>query len=265
MDVRDLRSFVTVARTGSFTAAAAELGYTQSAISQQIGSLERSLGHALLTRRPVALTPAGSRLLEHATHILRRVDVATSELSHADAPLPRRVAVSPLADLRDALAPGHAGPAVIVDADPAGAIELLTNGTVDVAVVAGVVVPGTPLFSAEAGLFRTASIVEEPVVVIVPDDHPLRVRAADPDTFTDALWIDTPAMAPIAIANRSSHTTYEGTDTTVLLDLVAAGLGLAILPARCVPGRDDLRSIELDPTRLVLRTESLTLQPMPAA
>jgi len=224
---------VAVARTGSFTAAATELGYTQSAISQQIGSLERSLGHTLLLRRPVALTPAGARLLEHATHILRRVDVATSELTQA------------------------------VDADSAGAIELLTNGGVDAAVVAGVVVPGTPLFSAEAGLFRSASIVEEPVVVIVPDNHPLRAERSDPDTFTDALWIDTPAMAPIAIANRSSRTTYEGTDTTVLLDLVAAGLGLAVLPARSVPGRDDVRAIELDPTRLVLRTESLTLHPMP--
>ncbi len=262
MELRDLRSFVAVARTGSFTAAASALGYTQSAVSQQVGNLELALGHPLLTRRPVALTPAGTRLLEHATHILRRVDVATAELAHSDAPLPLRIAVSPLADLRAAVALGGNDASSIIDAASAGAIEMLTNGQVDAAAVAGVVVPGTPLYSAEAGLFRTASIVEEPVVVVVPDDHPLRAHELSPDTFTDALWIDTPAMAPIAIANRSSSTTYVGTDTTVLLDLVSAGLGLAILPTRCVPRRVDVRPIELDTTQLVLRTETLTLQPL---
>ncbi|WP_449066131.1 LysR family transcriptional regulator, partial [Planomonospora algeriensis] len=66
MDPHLLRTFVTVADLRSFSAAAERLGYTQSAVSQQIAALEADLGVALLGRRPVAPTPAGRRLLEHA-------------------------------------------------------------------------------------------------------------------------------------------------------------------------------------------------------
>src|SRR4051794_39295396 len=66
MDPRFLRTFVVVARLGSFSAAARELGYTQSAVSQHIAVLESDLGTVLLTRRPVAPTEAGARPLAHA-------------------------------------------------------------------------------------------------------------------------------------------------------------------------------------------------------
>ncbi|MEV4899554.1 LysR family transcriptional regulator, partial [Nonomuraea sp. NPDC055795] len=66
MDSRLLRTLVRVAGLGSFSAAAEELGYTQSAVSQQIAALEADLGLPLLRRRPVELTEAGARLLEHA-------------------------------------------------------------------------------------------------------------------------------------------------------------------------------------------------------
>ncbi|WP_244894085.1 LysR family transcriptional regulator, partial [Planobispora rosea] len=59
MDPHLLRTFVTVARLGSFSAAAGELGYTQSAVSQQVAALEADLGTPLLQRRPVVPTPAG--------------------------------------------------------------------------------------------------------------------------------------------------------------------------------------------------------------
>ncbi|MFC5828966.1 LysR family transcriptional regulator [Nonomuraea insulae] len=76
MDPHLLTTFVTVARTGSFSAAAAELGYTQSAVSQQIAALETDLGLPLLRRRPVEPTPAGLRLLEHAGPLLLRLRAA---------------------------------------------------------------------------------------------------------------------------------------------------------------------------------------------
>ena len=84
VDLRDLRSLVAVARTGSFTRAARELGYTQSAVSQHIANLETAAGKSLLTRRPVGLTEAGARLAEHAAHIVMRLDVAASELAVID-------------------------------------------------------------------------------------------------------------------------------------------------------------------------------------
>src|SRR5260370_42712224 len=64
-----LRTFVAVARLGSFSAAAAELGYTQAAVSQQVAALENDLKTRLLNRRPVEPTAAGPRPLQHAQPI----------------------------------------------------------------------------------------------------------------------------------------------------------------------------------------------------
>jgi DNA-binding transcriptional LysR family regulator len=69
-----------VVQARSFTVAATELGYTQSAISQQVAALEQELGRPLLHRRPVRPTPAGERLAEHAVRILLRVDVARTDV-----------------------------------------------------------------------------------------------------------------------------------------------------------------------------------------
>ena len=76
-----LRTFVAVARLGSFSAAAVELGYTQAAISQQIAALESDLKVPLLNRRPVSPTEAGARLLEHAEALLLRLDAARADVT----------------------------------------------------------------------------------------------------------------------------------------------------------------------------------------
>src|SRR5438067_1527521 len=82
LDVKRLRVLREVARTGSFSAAAEELGYTQPAVSQQISALEREAGTRLLQRgaRGVTLTDAGRTLVEHADAILARLSVAEDEL-----------------------------------------------------------------------------------------------------------------------------------------------------------------------------------------
>src|SRR4051794_41883106 len=97
MDPRFLRTFVTVVRLGSFSRAAEELGYTQSAVSQHIGVLETDLGAPLLTRRPVAPTEAGARLLEHADPILLRLDAARADVARGAGGPPRsfRVGTTP--------------------------------------------------------------------------------------------------------------------------------------------------------------------------
>src|SRR3954453_13859780 len=93
MDPRFLRSFVVVARRGSFSAAARELGYTQSAVSQHIAVLEADLGAALLHRRPVTPTEAGTRLLEHAGAILLRLGAARADGPRPVAEAPGRLVV----------------------------------------------------------------------------------------------------------------------------------------------------------------------------
>src|SRR5688500_18902366 len=82
LDVRRMRVLREVARTGSFSAAAEAMSFTQSAVSQQIASLERETGSKLVERgaRGVRLTEAGEVLVRHADVILARLDDAQAEL-----------------------------------------------------------------------------------------------------------------------------------------------------------------------------------------
>jgi DNA-binding transcriptional LysR family regulator len=111
MEVHLLRTFVAVARLGSFSAAAAELGYTQAAVSQQVAALENDLKTRLLNRRPVKPTEAGVRLLEHAEPILLRLDAARADVARmTSAPAATLVVgVTPLAGAIPALATALAG------------------------------------------------------------------------------------------------------------------------------------------------------------
>ena len=85
LELRHLSAFDAVARHRSFTAAAEELGYSQSAVSQQISDLERIAGTRVFTRfagpRPVELTEAGRVLLGHARPVLARMDAISVDLN----------------------------------------------------------------------------------------------------------------------------------------------------------------------------------------
>jgi DNA-binding transcriptional LysR family regulator len=84
LELRHLQALVAVAEMGTFSAAAERLGYTQSAVSQQIGTLERMVGTPLFERpggrRPVRLTAAGEMLLSHSRAVLARVSSAAADL-----------------------------------------------------------------------------------------------------------------------------------------------------------------------------------------
>jgi len=83
MEIRALRTFIAVAETGSFTRAGQRLKVSQSAVSQQIRSLEEAVGTSLFTRqaRKVALTQAGNVLLPYARQISTKIDEATAVIS----------------------------------------------------------------------------------------------------------------------------------------------------------------------------------------
>lgn len=84
VEIRHLHALQAVAREGTFARAADRLGYTQSAVSQQIAAFERLLGEPLFDRpggpRPVELTPLGRILLDHANAVLARVDAVADEV-----------------------------------------------------------------------------------------------------------------------------------------------------------------------------------------
>ena len=84
LEMRHLLALVAVVESGTFSGAAEQLGYTQSAVSQQVGTLERMVGAPLFERpggrRPVQLTPAGQMLLTHARAVIARVGAAAADL-----------------------------------------------------------------------------------------------------------------------------------------------------------------------------------------
>jgi DNA-binding transcriptional LysR family regulator len=264
MDPRFLRTFVLVARLGSFSGAARSLGYTQSAVSQHIAVLEADVGAVLLTRRPVAVTEAGARLLEHAEPILLRLDAARADVA--------RVALGPPSELRIGATPLSAGFAAALVA-PALSVSVrigardqiaraVAVGELDRGVVDGVAAPSDPLRLPDAAI-RVASFTEEPLAVALPVDHPLSGLAIQMEVLVDARWIDAPGIcAPLpelsALARADGFRpalTYEGSDVSGLLALVAAGHGLALLPARALDER--VASARVIEPELVHRTEWL--------
>ncbi|MBO1335515.1 LysR family transcriptional regulator [Streptomyces sp. VRA16 Mangrove soil] len=266
MDPHLLRTYVTVARLASFSAAAQELGYTQSAVSQHIAALEQDLGAPLLTRRPVAPTPAGERLLEHAGPLLLRLDAARADV--------RRTAAAPEAGLHLAVTPTalrgraaallpHTGVRVRVLARAEIPAEVAT-GAADLGLVDGVAAPNDPLRLPDVAPLTTRGIAEEPVDVVLPAGHPLASRSGlRLGDLVDARWLDAPGAGVPLEQLRAAHggggfgaaLRCDGTDVRTLLTLAAAGHGLTVLPASLAADAPGTVAVPLVAPRLVHRTE----------
>ncbi|GAA2627819.1 LysR family transcriptional regulator [Paractinoplanes durhamensis] len=269
MDPHLLRTFLAVADTGSFSAAAQRLQYTQSAVSQHIATLEADLGTPLFTRRPVTPTPAGERLRRHAALILVRLEAARADVTRALAPPGRLVlGLTPLAwaaPVAAALATIRAESALLRTHLKVAArdriVDAVATGEYDLGLVDGFAAPSDPLRLPDGGP-RAIGVAESPAVLAVPAGHPLRGRKrVDLTDLTDAYWIDAPEVAPFArlpVDGLRAGLRYDGGDTAVLAGLVAAGHGLAVLPAPLVAAHDGLTGVPL--ARLVHRVELLSLR-----
>jgi DNA-binding transcriptional LysR family regulator len=266
MDPHLLRTYVTVARLASFSEAARELGYTQSAVSQHIQALEQDLGAPLLTRRPVLPTAPGERLLEHAGPLLLRLDAARADVV--------RMAAAPEYGLTLAAAPTALGAHVLAALPAAGVtLRVLTReavpvavatGTADLGLVDGLAAPSDPLRLPDVAPLTTRGAGEEPVCVLLPDAHPLArrpgLRIAD---LADARWLDAPdAGLPLAHlrAANGGHgfrpaLRYDGTDVRTLTALAAAGRGLTLLPRSVATGIPGTVAVAVTEPRVVHRTE----------
>ncbi|MGI5340209.1 LysR family transcriptional regulator [Streptomyces sp. CA-181903] len=274
MDPHLLRTFVTVARRRSFSAAAAELGYTQSAVSQHIAALEADVSAVLLGRRPVVPTEAGRLLLAHAGPLLLRLDAARADIARLVAePVSRlTLGVTPLAltpEVADRLAglraahPRWEVTVRVLDRDAVPAA--VSAGDLDAGLTDGVTAPNDPLRHPETGPLTSTAVAERPLHVTLPTTHPLARRAGLrlPD-LADACWLDAPATAaPLAHLRAAcapgtfrARLRYEGTDVHGLAVLIAAGEGLALLPA--LGGPAGVAQVPLSEPRLVHRVELLT-------
>lgn len=181
-DVQRLRAFSLVADLGSISAAASVLAYTQSAVSQQLASLEREVGTPLIdrSRRPFRPTRAGDALRAHAQRVLAAVagaEAAVADLQGGRRRLRLAAFTSALssfvpAAVRD-LRREHPHLVVrVLQGETREAIDRVRRGEADLAVVhhmPGVAVPDT------AGLHRR-HLLDDHLSIVLPERHPLARR-----------------------------------------------------------------------------------------
>jgi molybdate transport repressor ModE-like protein len=236
LDVTRLRVLDAVARLGSVTAAARELGYSQPSISHHLARLEAETGAQLLQRvgRGVRLTQAGRLLADRAAEIIGRIDAADAELSAHVGLTAGRVRLAGFASAIASLVPpaaamltrDHPGLEIgVTDTHPPDALELLRTGKVELAII-----------------FRYADADDEPPGIRLHHllDDPMyllanrRVRGLA--SQRNAPWVAGcercrgHLIALCASAGFEPHVVYESDDMVLIQSLVAAGLCVATLP-----------------------------------
>jgi DNA-binding transcriptional LysR family regulator len=264
LNVNRLRILVEVANRGSFSAAADALSYTQSAVSQQVAALEAETGVTLLERLPrgVRLTPAGEVLLKYAEGIIARLHAAEAEMA-AIAGLrggQLRMASFPTAGatlMPLAIAIFRAQhPEVeltLAEGEPEEIAPRLSAGEFDIALLFEF--EGTSE-SLGPDLSRLP-LFEDPMFLALPADHPLsRRRTLRLENLRAEAWIQTSASSPCAQhVVRSCHAagfepivSFESDDYQTVQGLVAAGVGVALIPKLALSGaRDDIAIRALSP------------------
>ncbi|MCX4788765.1 MULTISPECIES: LysR family transcriptional regulator [unclassified Streptomyces] len=243
IEARHLRVLRAVAATGSFSAAARELGCTQPAVSQQMKALEASAGTTLLIRtgREMRLTQAGEALVRHASGILAGLVAAEEEVAAIAGLRAGRVRLVSFPSGSSTLVPGalaalraaHPGTRVsLVEAEPPRSVEMLREGDCDIALAFRYGASGT-----EWDDLVVRPLLTDRLIGLVPEGH----RLAGADTVTVAelaeeSWI---AGCPrcrrqlVEVCEESGFTPridFATDDYPAVVGLVGAGLGVAVLP-----------------------------------
>jgi DNA-binding transcriptional LysR family regulator len=245
-DPQRLRAFALVLDLGSISGAANVLGYTQSAVSQQLAALEREVGTALVdrSRRPLRATRAGEALRPHVDRVLAALGGAEAAVEDLRGDM-RRLRLAAFTSALSSFVPAavrdlrRAHPDLVVQVlqlETQEAIELLRRGEADLAVVhhmPGLAVPET------AGLRRRRLLVDH-LYVVLPEGHPLarRDEVSVTDLETEPLVLprrDTPAgrfrsvvEQLCAQAGFAPRVVYELDDLPAAKAFVAAGI--AVVP-----------------------------------
>lgn len=239
LEVRHLRAFAAVAEHRSFIAAANQLGYTQSAVSQQLRALEQIVGRALFQRhpggrRPVELTDTGQLLLAHADSLLARVQATQADLAALNAGERGRVTLATIQSIGARILPAvlaayrAARPLVEVEiqemATVAPLLAAVESGAVDVAF--------TALPIAE-GPFEVRTLISDPYVLVSAVDDPARwlsdlhrrrmigVRGCQHDRLIEERLL-AEGIVPASVDRFD--------DNGMIQELVAAGAGVAVVP-----------------------------------
>jgi molybdate transport repressor ModE-like protein len=253
LELRHLIALKAIAEHGTFGRAAKQLGYTQSAISQQIAMLERIVGQRLIDRpggpRPVSLTEAGELLLRHADAIAARLQAAQADLVALDAgdagPLRIGTYQSVGAKVLPALLREFSEQWPKVDitlresADDEELASLVERGELDLTFV---VLPLGP------GPYETVELFRDPYVLVVPAGSPLAGRDRPPSLRE---LVEHPLISyrtcrttqrvedRLRQTGRDPHIVFRSDDNGTMQGLVAAGVGIGVMPLLAVDETDD--------------------------
>jgi DNA-binding transcriptional LysR family regulator len=276
MELRQLEHFVAVAEEGGFTRAARRVHIVQSGLSASVRALERDLGAQLLRRttRRVELTEAGRALLDEARRTLAAAAAAREAVAAVQGVLRGRLSIGVMqahsaVDLPAALGRFHAAhPDVALDLRQTGTADLTGDvraGRLDLAVVAW---PGAP----PPGV-RKIPLASEPMVLACPPGHHLarRTRVELRDLVDEAM-VDFPSgwgirMAvdgAFAAARLERRVSMESGEIQTLIDLVAHGLGLAVVPDWLARRRPSLRLVPFRSRAPRWEESIVTADPEPA-
>nr|WP_255427410.1 LysR family transcriptional regulator [Yimella sp. cx-51] len=250
-----LQTLVTVLRTGSFADAARDLGYTSSAVSQQIAALERSLKVTLFDRsaRSITPTPAATLVADRCRDSLAALSVLEDDVAAVSSGRVGTLRIGSFPTASERILPTafrhyiDASPEVSIRLDEAEPCELLLRlqeGSLDVALefryrlVPKCTVSGT----------RTITLLEEDLVLLVPAEHPA-AQSADPtwDDFREATWIATRDGTDgaeclerlCAQAGYTPRIAFRTNDYDTVREFVSCGLGVALVPAMTLMGVGD--------------------------
>lgn len=253
VELRHLAALQAVADEGSFGRAAEQLGYTQSAVSQQIQVLERIVGQRLVERpggpRRVSLTEAGQLLLRHASGIVARLQAAQADLAAFAEGSAGTLRVGTYQSVGARVLPRllreftEAWPDVAVQltesADDGLLVNLVERGELDFSFV---------MLPAEEGPVETVELMRDPYVLVLPADSPLATRSKPPS-------LREIAAMPL-IGNRQCRSIHQiehrfrdagleprivfrSDDNGTIQELVATGVGAALVPLLTVdPGHE---------------------------
>ncbi|MEU5695107.1 LysR family transcriptional regulator [Actinosynnema sp. NPDC020468] len=241
-----LRVFREVVERGTLTAAASALGYTQSAVSRQVATLERAAGAVLLERRHDGVSPtaAGQVVLRRAVAVLDQLDAGARELAGlpADAGTVRLgwfTSAGAVLVPRAVAAVRRSHPAITVttrEGSTPALVRAVRAGTLDLAVLASA--PPFRPFDAESPPLRVRTLAERPLRVAVARSDPLAaagsVMVAE---LRGRAWIASRSTADERLLgwwpglDERPHVAHTARDWLAKLNLVAAGAGLTTVPA----------------------------------
>jgi DNA-binding transcriptional LysR family regulator len=249
VEVRHLAALQALAAEHSFGRAARRLGYTQSAVSQQIATLERIVGERLVERpggpRPVSLTEAGELLLRHAESIVARLKAAQADLHALRAGELGTLRVGAFQSVGARVLPEimrrftEQWPQIEVRLDE------LEDDEVGDAIESGEIDVGFVLLPVGDAPLETVELLHDPYVLIVAAGSllaDLKPSLRDAAQYPLVGFRHTAAMDQVLAAFHAEgvdpHWAFRSNDNPTIQGLVAAGVGVAVMPRLTVDTQD---------------------------